>query len=340
LVVAGHSFAADGMANQIINAFHMPLFFVIAGYIFGLTERGDAPVTRTLGSGVRRLLLPYLGTGVIAYLYWLFVLRFQTGDANSPLVILGILSTTFAYGASEIVRQLPSIGPVGVLWFLPALFCAQAIFWLLLRLRRKPVVLWVATVVVSGLGMYAGQRFFMPWSLDIALGVQIFLLVGWEAQRRRVFDVGLRLWQGLLLFAVFVADVYAGGLSLHDRQWGVLPLSILGALAGCWLVFDLSKRLAGAPWLGRALSYLGTVSLVILCYHTMDTGFFHWDWIKPISFLFVPGWRLFALKMSFSVVIAFLVTTLPGLRWVYGYRKPKSRGRVVQPAQPAATEVE
>lgn len=340
LVVAGHSFAADGLANRVIDAFHMPLFFVISGYIFGLTAREDSPVTRTLSSGVRRLLLPYLGTGVIAYLYWLFVLRFQTGDANSPLHILGLLSTTFAYGASEVVRQFPLIGPVGPMWFLPALFCAQAVFWLLLRLRNRRWALWAATAVVSGVGMYLGSRFYMPWSLDIALGVQVFLLAGWEAARRRVFEASLTLWQGLLLAAVLATDVYAGGLSLHDRQWGIVPLSIAGALAGCWLVFELSKRLVAVGWAKRAFTYLGTVSLVILCYHTMDTGFFHWDWIKPISGLFVPGWPLFVMRMAVSVAIAWFVTTLPGLRWVYGHRRRRVRRAAAEVVGASVTEAE
>jgi len=33
-VVAGHTFAPDSYKNRIIFSFHMPLFFILAGYIF------------------------------------------------------------------------------------------------------------------------------------------------------------------------------------------------------------------------------------------------------------------------------------------------------------------
>ena len=338
LVVAGHSLVPDGLPNQIIFAFHMPLFFVLSGYVFGLTERAEAPISRTLGSGVRRLLIPYAATGVVAYLYWFFILRFQTHDLNAPLVILGIFAKTFGYGAGAVVAQFPDVGPVGPMWFLLALFLGQAILWVLLRLRRTPVLMWVAAAAVSGLGIYLGQRLYLPWSLDIALGIQIFMLAGWEAARRRLFDRGLSIRHMLLLLAIFAVDVYAGGLSLNNRQYGIIPLSIAGALAGCWLVIELSKRLAVVPWLERALGYLGTISLAILCYHTMDTGFFHWDWIAPISFLFVPGLALFALRMFVTVPIAWFVTSVPGLRWFYGYRRRKRARPAARHSARIATE--
>ena len=61
-VVAGHTLAVSGLARHIIFTFHMPLFFVAAGYTFKSGTMGS--VCRR---SVKRLLIPYLMLSVIQW---------------------------------------------------------------------------------------------------------------------------------------------------------------------------------------------------------------------------------------------------------------------------------
>ena len=77
LVVLGHSGFEEPVIKQELSdlhswiySFHMPLFFMISGYLFSLTNKSfvDIQLDKFMQKKVLRLLVPYVTIGTIVYL--------------------------------------------------------------------------------------------------------------------------------------------------------------------------------------------------------------------------------------------------------------------------------
>ncbi|MBQ3337976.1 MAG: acyltransferase family protein, partial [Atopobiaceae bacterium] len=54
MVVCGHTFLPGSRVRAIIYSFHMPLYFVLAGYTFS-----KKPMVKAVVNSAKRLILPY-----------------------------------------------------------------------------------------------------------------------------------------------------------------------------------------------------------------------------------------------------------------------------------------
>ena len=111
LVLLGHigltpSFN-DSYLHRWIYAFHMPLFFWIAGFLFDTKPRGLKFLTRK----AKRLLIPLFVLTTIVFLPKVFLSQFALRPIEGSW--LSYLESLF----------IPSDNPVQPLWFLTVLFC-------------------------------------------------------------------------------------------------------------------------------------------------------------------------------------------------------------------------
>ena len=140
LVILGHSHSSDWntfsgtileTVLEFLYTFHMPLFFVIAGFLFAGSSRIEQEGYRTwLGKKAIRLLTPY------------FVLSLA---AITPKWLIS--------GSAESVMDLllrPRLGIWGHFWFIPVLFLIYAIWgfvWKITQKKNKASVQLVAMVI-------------------------------------------------------------------------------------------------------------------------------------------------------------------------------------------------
>lgn len=116
LVVLGHNLQGIPALTSWIYSFHMPLFFIVTGYLEA-HKQAHGVAHKPIGSYIRRkaasLLWPYM-TFSIVNLVWLLVFRLVMGvQPEAPfLVILLKMLTTYGYRA---------------MWFLPTMFFASII---------------------------------------------------------------------------------------------------------------------------------------------------------------------------------------------------------------------
>ncbi|EKP95070.1 acyltransferase family protein [Thermaerobacter subterraneus] len=191
LVVLGHT-PLPAWINGPLSTLRLPLLFFVSGYLFNWDRYGTRP-GQLVRQRARRLLLPYLAGGLMTYLFWLLARRAASPEAQAvpwwwPLA-------GWLYGSASagwLVFNLP-------LWYLPAAFCGQVLFWGLLRLvARRPPLLQAAAALAAGLaGIALGRHAPLPWSLDVALAAQPFFWAGWfarQAGRTRPGRPGPRPW--------------------------------------------------------------------------------------------------------------------------------------------------
>ena len=276
LMVVGHFL--DGSQNilrTIIYSFHMPLFFMVSGYLAGgRTE----PLRASLRKKVTGLLVPYLIWSAVSFLVHAALLLWQRHPEQIGAQALDI----FVYARS--------------VWFLLVLFLTAVLFDVMARVARRchiPTVLAELALWLGLAALYHGEVFrFGKWVFLFP-----FYLVGYELrwwvdrkadpERPHSLSSGAKWWlppaailawagYAVLVWWTYRADAYdfyhAGGLYSLDYLLTNLiyfGVSLLG-VACAFLTAEAIRRACGrvAPSIGR----IGIYSLDIYVIHMIGVA--------------------------------------------------------------------
>ena len=276
LVIVGHTVPNPSPLRHAIFSFHMPVFFILAGYTFR-----PKPWRELLSGSVSRLLVPY----VVLALAWQVPTFLMSGaPLTSGTLVAGLKTLVFASGV-----DVPGLGvtAVGMAWFLAALFTSRLLFNVLVRLfdRRGIGVVWqgvvCAAIAFCGLSVSRLMGVYLPLDLDLSCYIVLLMWVGYTARQRRLEP---SVSKPLLFIGAGVAWLVLAALS------GLVAATI-AALAGsycvCWVSMALEK-LKDVSVLGsfeRALVFCGQASLAIFAIHAVD-------WFIP--------WQTMPLRMTLS----------------------------------------
>lgn len=179
LVIVGHTVPNPSPLRHAIFSFHMPVFFILAGYTFR-----PKPWRELLSGSVSRLLVPY----VVLALAWQVPTFLMSG---APLTIgtlvAGLKTLVFASGV-----DVPGlcVTAVGMAWFLAALFTSRLLFNVLVRLfdRRGIGVVWrgVVCAAIAFCGLSVSRYFgvYLPLDLDLSCYIVLLMWVGYTARQR------------------------------------------------------------------------------------------------------------------------------------------------------------
>ena len=162
--------------NILIFSFHMPLFFLIAGY-FQKKESHAAFVKKKIHS----LLIPYIAASVCVI--------FATQLNNSAKIILhrnDVLSTKYLLtewikaiflgsGSRKDFLWIHSDFIIGNIWFLLALFFAQIIVNVFQN--KKSGILFIAAFAVAGI--ISSKFIWLPLSIQAGAVASIYVAVGY-----------------------------------------------------------------------------------------------------------------------------------------------------------------
>lgn len=263
MVVAGHSFNDPAIRSPIF-LFHMPLFFMLAGF----TMKGE-PIGAMLAKRVPSLLVPYACWFVVVTLVDIALGSiFGHPAALNWAAPLGALETAL-YGG-QLLK-----GSYAVFWFITCLFLAQMAFgWLLLHVPRLIDWRWVVAMATCLALTYLAHRFSpSPWNAAIAPAAMIFLYAG---QAFRHYGTRTNLWVDLAIAALALAALFfADPLDMKYAKFGTPGLSLIGALALSYTFVRLMQLVARVPYLTGALAWVGGASLTVMFLHMTIIFHFH-----------------------------------------------------------------
>lgn len=257
-VIAGHLVETG---RGFIFSWHMPLFFILAGYFY----REREPVAETRHAAAR-LLLPYALTcaALVAMAAAVSVLK------GRDYVMDSLLAAAYASGSvghtSLYMAWVPS---VGVIWFLWALFWCKVLYNILYRrLRGKAlpvcVVLSVAAVAVDSLIVN------LPLAILPGVSATVFYAAGHWLRRHGGFE-GVRPAVAIAFLAVWGVALSVTDMSMVRCHYGCYPLNVIGACGGVYAVYLFSRLLwRRVAVMGRALAWVGRCSLAVMCLHLID----------------------------------------------------------------------
>ncbi|SFU30234.1 acyltransferase [Pustulibacterium marinum] len=183
LVVLGHTIRNVDV-SVFIYSFHMPLFFIISGLFFN--EKKFQSFGEVVVKKAKTLLLPYVTFYILGYLYWFFIEKNVRPGLDLPFYNPLV---AFVYGCD--IGEFKSVN--GILWFLPALFAAESIFYLILKLQKKLLIVggFVFSLVVAVTLSYA-QTEHLPFCLGASFVAVFFIGVGYYSKGVLTLDLAVK----------------------------------------------------------------------------------------------------------------------------------------------------
>lgn len=256
-VVLGHTSIPEPLANYIWS-FHIPLFFLLSGYLFGM--RKPARFKPHLVGKVRTLLIPYTAFFIMLYVYY-FALGSRYGEASSMGLTMPLKG--FFYSSGNLLD-----GFFTPLWFLTCLFTVEVMFFWIYRLFTK----WygIALVACSVLGylgsIYLTPHFRLPWGLDTAFTAVVFYgagcaLYGQPLPRKNASWAIIPI--PVFLVVNFFVSRANGGATLRGNGYGNYFLFYIAAFAGVFAYILIARLLQKF----EPLVFLGKNSLIIFGLH-------------------------------------------------------------------------
>ena len=253
-VIAGHT-NPDIITSKIISSFHMPMFFIIAGYFY----KPNINYRNKLTNDYRRLVIPYITTAVILSLYFICT-------SENPIDILKYFLKAFICAGTEdhtsmIWAHIPKIGPI---WFLLALFWCRTIFNFIdnSSLSHKSLIIILVSVASVIIDRYLIN---LPLSILPGLSAMIFYLIGKYLRTHRLSK------EQIIVCAIcWIIHLFFSRIDMCICMYKLYPIDICGAIFGTIMIYYISKKISKSNTLSYVFSKLGNSSLIILCAHTLE----------------------------------------------------------------------
>lgn len=277
LVVAGHVWTR-GPVRDAIYAFHMPLFFLLSGYL-----ARPQPMGPMLARQARMLLIPFLAFSML-----LLAADFAIEGIRQVRPIFPSLVA----GAWAILVETDDLaGPFTILWFVPCLFFAR-VAWNAVGCRMPNPFDWRWPVLVgllmAGAHLVAEKTEASPLGL-MAVPAAVTLFWAGHAWRERPPRLPLILPMVPLALAVLL---WLPPVNLKAGDFGMPFVSLAGSVA---VTILLCLGLSQLPHrFTRPLAAVGRASLVIMYVHV---AFIHY--CAP----YFSEWMLFGIAVAGSLAV-------------------------------------
>ncbi len=256
LMVIGHNEFAywfGGLPRRIIFSFHMPLFFILSGYM-----HKQRNFKKTLKQGAYGLLYPYFTFGIVSML-----LKILLRDYPIILAIKVLFSANSAHTYS-----VPYVGghTIGPIWFLASLFWARLFFTILLSVGNNRYVL--VSFILSGIAVFLASIVNLPFGILTGTSALFFLSIGYYIKKN-----GMNCLFLLLCIILWPITIMKYPMDMAGFLYGNYLLNTIGAIGGTIFCFFLSILMSKIP-LVRNFAFWGRYSLHVLCWHYLIIAIF------------------------------------------------------------------
>ncbi|KAA0020342.1 acyltransferase family protein [Salinicola corii] len=267
ILSVAYSHLYGGYFRDLLFTFHMPLFFLIGGFLF----RPRPGTGAYLRKKALHLLVPYAAfLGVLS----LPMVYHAVSDTGASWHETAALAGNLILGGRALTAWL------AVFWFVTCFFAAQQLTnWLVSRLAPHRVYWVMVLLAVSG---YVQQLYFRgDWlvgNLDVVAMAAPLYFVGYEVKRLQVdWERGWALAAVILFACAGCAALAVTDLVKVDMKYalyGIPVFSFCSAIALTAVTASLAKRIAEISSLRRLLGHLGRASMTIMYLHIPVIYFF------------------------------------------------------------------
>ena len=257
LMVMGHTIS-NKIALQWIYSFHMPLFFFLSGVFHSQGKN----YKEFLEKKVKTLLVPYFFFSIILFLFFLIVSKNIGFSAEENLSVkenfIGIFLANDVIGLSQM-----SWG--GQLWFLPALFLAENIYYFFCKFKEKTRVILSICCLILNIILSKFININIPWSwLTVLVAINFYtcghLLKNIILKKEEINNIYV-----VLFFVLnIISKYFNSGIDMYSNVYGNIVLFLISSYSGIiFLIFFIKNFIKKS----KIFEYIGKNSLVVLAFH-------------------------------------------------------------------------
>ena len=245
LVVLGH-ICSEGNIKTYIYSFHMPLFFIISGYLFNYSNVNSCK--EFINKKIKVCLIPYLTFSIIN------ILGYYLLSGLSFIVLRNNLLETIKFCG------------IGALWFLPALFIAESIF-MFCKINIKKFI--YSILIFGGIScvtllIWILTRSFIALILIRSMLALIFIAIGYSLCNI-IKSVNLKWYQITIITVLTIALAMINGyVDLWGIQFNNMFLYFINSILGSLNIIFISKKLTS-----KLLLFWGRNTLIIMGTHQL-----------------------------------------------------------------------
>lgn len=247
-----------GILGTWIYTFHMPLFFLLSGYVFSAKDDFSTFMKKKCKS----MLIPYFCLGIPMLLF--------DGFGHYIVGTYTIQDCAFLMLRFFIQRRM------WTLWFLACLFFLNIFFYVALKILKTNMKLAILSIITTIVGLiyYKIGGIALPWNIDVCLMAFPFFFIGYFYKENHdnidkylndiKISIGLFVVLGIsnLVCGYLTIKISGAGLEMFRSSYGFAPLTYLSAFAGVVCVIIVSKWITIKP-----IQYIGENSLLYFAWH-------------------------------------------------------------------------
>ena len=253
LVIIGHT-SIPNFLTILIFSFHMPLFFVISGFLFNKKKYLDN-FSNFIYKKSSTLLWPF---------YTFSLLTILINYTNSSLIINNENLTNLILGNDSLNTPL---------WFLTALFSVELLFFIALKyFKNSNYLLVIGLIITIGFinSIFFKLSFF--FNLHIAFIALLFFTIGWLLKKydyiRFINEISIKYILFISLLMIFI--VFSNErIDMYSMTFGNIIYFIIGSILGSILIIFISLKVSNKHFISQFLSFFGKHSLPLLAIHTI-----------------------------------------------------------------------
>lgn len=274
LVIIGHM-SDFFYLHKFIYSFHMPLFFILAGYFFSPREG----VKEGLVKDVRRLLIPYFSVILLLLIYSIFTHGIQHNFSQllqSSILLMWIFPDGLFLQESYQVPVIP-------VWFLLSLFWCKSLFRIIYKYIKEPY-LFIVILIISSIGVFVNIK--LPFAFMQGVIASFFYGVGFLMKGKRIEENKVVILSVIIIWSVCLVWV---GLDMAYGYYKLYILELFGALGGTFFIYLISIGIKHVKRISNFLQWFGINSLIVLCVHSLER--------------YIPIWSVLRINNYFLLLV-------------------------------------
>ncbi|MBS4206746.1 acyltransferase family protein [Bacillus sp. FJAT-50079] len=253
-VVIGH--AGIESLSRYLFWFHMPLFFLISGYLYKKTDKFVLRKTRSL-------LIPYISFFVLLSFLQYFIFGIPDFEIHFDYFLKG----------GKYLK-----GVYGVFWFITSLYVLTVLFHTFYSLSNKIVLFFVAIIFyfLSYFDSTYIKDSAVIWNINTILFTFIFYFLGHcyklYEDKVNLLMKKVVIYTTILLIVFVTLNVYGRfeySLDIKNQLYNHLFLDIVIPVMFILCVFWVSKKLEQVKVINRVVAKIGESSLTIMYLHIL-----------------------------------------------------------------------
>ena len=247
------------VAHVYIQSFHMPLFFIVSGYLW----KNKSSVTEVIKKRTKTVLIPYAFFTLFYLIIYIFIVAVKLGLRDHS--ILRTLRAVAVYPT-----DMPNMPFAPALWFLPCFWLSNVLYAFFDKLCGKRKGVPIILVTVTGMAYSSLHDTMLPFCIEPVAVALFFMLVG-ETIKTNIKSASrwLEKWCYVIFCLLFEAilAIINGSCDMRSARYQNCLLYLLNAIIGTLGYWGLARKAIKTlpPVFRGGVEYLSINSIVFLC---------------------------------------------------------------------------